>query len=207
MTQKRRSKSEAAKTKENTRELTDDPSITQTKSTTKRTKKQLEKALQEAIMQSEKFKGQLAYLQANHENYVKTMGRQEEHLKLQANRDLILNLLPVLDDLERAQLLVPQIKANEPFINGLQMVVENLKTLLMNAGLKPIDSEGKPFDPLRHEAVIREETSKFPPRTVMEELRKGYLLKGALLRPSMVKIAVAPTSPQEKRENSSSNDK
>ena len=156
------------------------------------TKKQLEKALDEAQAEVEKFKTRLAYVQADHENYVKSMEKHKTQLRLQANRDLILSLLPILDDLERAQIMVPQIEMNAPFIEGLSMLVDNLKTTLQNVGVKSITCEGQSFDPLRHEAVVREETSEVPPNTVIEELRKGYLLKGALLRPAMVKIAIAP---------------
>lgn len=209
MTQKPREQSEAAKSEGDASRLVDDKTSPQTKDTKKAkpsriTKKQLEKGLKKAQEQSEKYKTQLAYLQADHENYVKSMKRREETLRLQANRDLILSLLPVLDDLERAQIMVPQIESNKPFTDGLQMVVENLKTALMNAGVKPIISEGQSFDPLRHEAVVREESTKVPPNTVIEELRKGYLLKGVLLRPSMVKIAIAPTPNQEEGKNSQS---
>lgn len=158
----------------------------------KLTKTQLQKALDESQGQMIKYKTQLAHVQADHENYVKSMERREANLRLQANRELILSLLPILDDLERAQIMIPQIKINEPFIEGFTMLVENLKTVLTNAGVNVIECKGKPFDPLRHEAVVREEATSIPPNTIIEELRKGYLLKGTLLRPSMVKIAIAP---------------
>lgn len=172
-------------------------SVSMDKSATKPkklTKKQLETALKNATEKIEQYKNQLAYMQADHENYVKSMQRRETQIRLQANRELILTLLPILDDLERAQIIVPQIEPNEPFIGGLNMVVDNLKNALKNAGVKTIECEGMLFDPLRHEAVVREETSEVPPNTVIEELRKGYLLKGELLRPTMVKIAINPAS-------------
>ena len=171
------------------------------------TKKQLEKALGEAQAEAEKYKTKLAYVQADHENYVKAMEKHQTQLRLQANRDLILALLPILDDLERAQIMVPQIEMNAPFIEGLSMLVDNLKSTLQNAGVKPITCEGQTFDPLRHEAVVREETSEVPPNTVIEELRKGYLLKGALLRPSMVKIAIAPKPPEAVKTTSAKGEK
>lgn len=171
------------------------------------TKKQLEKALDEAQAEVEKFKTQLAYVQADHENYVKTMEKHKTQLRLQANRDLILSLLPILDDLERSQIMVPQIEMNAPFIKGLSMLVDNLKATLQNAGVKPISCEGQAFDPLRHEAVVREETSEVPNNTVIEELRKGYLLKGALLRPSMVKIAITPKPPEAVKTSSAKGEK
>ena len=151
-----------------------------------------EKALTEAKTEAEKYKTKLAYMQAEHENYIKAMKKLEGQIRLHANRDLILRLLPILDDLERAQIMVPHIEENEPFIAGLEMVVDNLKAALTDAGVTPIACEGKPFDPLRQEAVVREENSEYAPNTVVAELRKGDLLKGELLRPAIVKITVAP---------------
>ena len=151
----------------------------------------LEKALAESKAEVEKYKTKLAYMQAEHENYVKAMKKLEGQLRLHANRDLILRMLPILDDLERAQLMVPHLEENDPFISGLQMVVDNLKGALTDAGVTPIICEGKTFDPLRHEAVVREESTEHAPNTVIAELRRGYLLKGELLRPAMVKITIA----------------
>ena len=196
MTQNPHSQDEVIKSEEAKSEEVKDPKPSKKAAKPKVTKKQLEKALGEAQAEVEKFKTQLAYVQADHENYVKSMEKHKTQLRLQANRDLILSLLPILDDLERAQIMIPQIEMNAPFIEGLRMLVDNLKATLQNSGVKPISCEGQAFDPLRHEAVVREETTEIPPNTVIEELRKGYLLKGALLRPSMVKIAITPKPPE-----------
>ncbi|MFX0078806.1 MAG: nucleotide exchange factor GrpE [Candidatus Hermodarchaeota archaeon] len=196
MTQNPHKQDEVTKSREGKIEDVEDPMPSKKIVKSKVTKKQLEKALGEAQAEVEKYKTKLAYVQADHENYVKSMEKQKTQLRLQANRDLILALLPILDDLERAQIMVPQIEMNAPFIEGLSMLVDNLKSTLQNTGVKLITCEGQSFDPLRHEAVVREETSEVPPNTVIEELRKGYLLKGALLRPSMVKIAIAPKPPE-----------
>ena len=160
--------------------------------------KTLEHALAEAKAEAEKYKTKLAYIQAEHENYVKAMKKLEGQQRLHANRDLILRMLPIFDDLERAQIMVPHLEENEPFLSGLQMVVDNLKAALTDAGVTPIVCEGQLFDPLRHEAVVKEESGEHPPNTVIAELRKGYLLKGELLRPSMVKIAVTPKVASDK---------
>lgn len=195
MTQNPHNQDEVTKSEDAKSEEVEDPTSSKKAVKSKVTKKQLEKALVEAKTEVEKYKTRLAYVQAEHENYVKSMEKHRTKLQLQANRDLILALLPILDDLERAQIMVPQIEMNAPFIEGLNMLVDNLKNTLQNVGVKPITCEGQSFDPLRHEAVVREETSKVSPNTVIEELRKGYLLKGALLRPSMVKISIEPKPP------------
>lgn len=198
MTKKTARQSESPKTnlgkkiKPEIKKTTPDPSKVKVKR--KVTKKHLEKALKAEQEKVTKYKTNLAYLQAEHENFKKSMEKREKHLQLQASRSLVMDLLPVIDDLERAQLMVPRIAANEPFIEGLNMVINNMRTALKSAGVTQIKSEGKNFDPLRHEAVVREETSEYPKNMIIEEFRKGYLLKGALLRPAMVKIAVPPST-------------
>ena len=72
------------------------------------------------------------------------------------------------------------------------MVLEGFKATLRAEGVTPIKCEGQPFDPLRHEIISREETTEHPPNNIIEELRKGYLLKGKLLPTSLVKIAIPP---------------
>jgi molecular chaperone GrpE len=202
MTEEPRKTRQTSKTKEGESRLVEGPTTKEKSATPKKlTKKQLEQSLKDAQAQVEKHKSQLAYLQADHENYVKSMERREANLRLQANRDLLLSLLPILDDMERAQLMVPQIEVNEPFIKGYSMLVENLKSALNQAGVKQINCEGERFDPLRHEAVVREESTSVPPNTILEELRKGYLLKGALLRAAMVKIAVPPPKAESEKDS------
>jgi molecular chaperone GrpE len=202
MTEETRKTRHVSKTKEGESRLAEGPTTKEKSKTPKKlTKKQLEGSLKDAQAQVEKYKSQLAYLQADHENYVKSMERRETNFRLQANRDLILSLLPILDDMERAQLMVPQIEVNEPFIKGFSILIENLKTALNQVGVKQINCEGARFDPLRHEAVVREESTSVPPNTILEELRKGYLLKGTLLRPSMVKIAVPPPKAELKKDS------
>jgi len=129
---------------------------------------------------------------------VKALERRQSQFIEQANRELVLRLLPVLDDLERARIMVPAIRENQPFTEGLAMVLEGFRAALESAGVKRIECEGQAFDPLRHEAVARAETTQYAPNTVVEELQKGYLLKGSLLRPSLVRIAVPPAAPAEK---------
>jgi molecular chaperone GrpE len=150
----------------------------------------------------EELETKLVYQKAEHANAIKAMERRRAEIIEQANRGLLLQLLPVLDDLELSLLMVPMTEMNQSFIEGLQMVLKGFKTTLKSAGVTPIECEGKPFDPLRHEVLSREKTTDHPPHTILEELRKGYLLKGKLLRTSLVKIAVAPKPPGDEAEPS-----
>jgi molecular chaperone GrpE len=159
---------------------------------------ELEAALQAEQQRVQDLQSKMAYLQAEFQNSVKALERRQSQFIEQANRELVLHLLPVLDDLERASIMVPAIRENQPFTEGLAMVVEGFRAVLESAGVKRIQCEGQAFDPLRHEAVAREETTQYAPSTVIEELQKGYLLKGNLLRPSLVRIAVQPAAAAEK---------
>ena len=160
----------------------------------------------------EELETKLVYQKAEHANAIKAMERRRAQIIDQANRELLLQLLPVIDDLELSFLMVPTIEMNKSFIEGLKMVLDGFKATLKAAGVTPIKCEGQTFDPLRHEVISREETTGHAPNTVLEELRKGYLLKGKLLRTSLVKIAVAPkpaeeeTSPQSEEAEPSTED-
>lgn len=159
---------------------------------------ELEAALQAERQRVQDLQTKMAYLQAEFQNSMKALERRQNQFIEQANRELVLRLLPVLDDLERAGIMVPAIEENQPFTEGLAMVVEGFRAALEAAGVKLIECQGQAFDPLRHEAVAREETAQYAPNTVIEELQKGYLLKGSLLRPSLVRIAVQPAAAAEK---------
>lgn len=159
---------------------------------------ELEAALQAEQQHVQDLQSKMAYLQAEFQNSVKALERRQSQFIEQANRELILRLLPVLDDVERARIMVPAIKENQLFTEGLSMVLEGFRAALESAGVKRIECEGQAFDPLRHEAVAREETTQYAPNTVIEELQKGYLLRGSLLRPSLVRIAVKPAAAVEK---------
>ncbi len=152
----------------------------------------IEELLEAERKRVEELQTKLAYQQAEHANAVKAIERRRVQFIEQANRELLLQLLPVLDDLELSFLVVPMIEVNKSYIEGLKMVLEGFKATLMAAGVTTIKCEGQPFDPLRHEIISREETTEHPPNNIIEELRKGYLLKGKLLRTSLVKIAVPP---------------
>ncbi len=162
-------------------------------------KEELMIALEGEQKRLDDFRSRLAYLQAEYENSLKAAERREARLIQQSNRDLVLQLLPVLDDLERARVMVPVIEVNKPFIEGLNMVIKAFQDVLQAVGVKSIECQGRTFDPLRHEAISHEETSEYPPNMVIEELRRGYLLKGDLLRPSLVKVALPPAEKIAKR--------
>jgi molecular chaperone GrpE len=187
--------------KDNTASRLDAPELRQLEGVQGRVT-ELETALQGERQRVQDLQTKMAYLQAEFQNSMKALERKQSQFVEQANRDLVLRLLPVLDDLERASIMVPAVPENQPFIEGLAMVLQGFRAALESAGVKSIECKGQTFDPLRHEAVAREETTQYSPNTVMEELRKGYLLRGSLLRPSLVRVAVQPVAAPKQRVSS-----
>ncbi len=122
-------------------------------------------------------------------NYRKRSERDMGELVRTANAALILRLLPVLDDLDRATQNVPSELRGQPWVDGVALIARKMLSELESEGLKSIEAMGKPFDPNYHEAVIHEETDKHPEGLVIGELQKGYTLNGRVLRPSLVKVS------------------
>jgi len=104
-----------------------------------------------------------------------------------AGEQIIVSLLPVLDNLERA--LAVKHDDVEKVYEGVEMIIRQIRDILTAEGLEAIPSVGEQFNPEIHEAVMREEGSEYPENTVVEELRKGYTLKGKVIRAAMVKVA------------------
>ncbi|OIQ61557.1 protein GrpE [Moorella thermoacetica] len=136
-------------------------------------------------------------LQADFDNYRKRTRREQEELIRMAAARLITSLLPVLDNLERALAAATDNKA-EGLATGVEMTLRQLKEILAQEGLTTVAALGQPFNPELHEAVAMEETED-PEQAnlVVAELRRGYILKGKLLRPAMVKVAVAGATVKE----------
>jgi len=103
--------------------------------------------------------------------------------------DLVKDLLPVLVDFERA-LNVETADTN--YAKGVELIYQRFSDLLKKAGLEPIETQGRRFDPNVHEAVQREHTEEAEDQAILGELQKGYNFKGKLLRPAWVKVAVRP---------------
>ncbi|MEA3485251.1 MAG: nucleotide exchange factor GrpE, partial [Candidatus Aerophobetes bacterium] len=114
--------------------------------------------------------------------------KEKEKMARLVMEDLIKELLPVVDDLERALNSAKQSKNLPILIDGVEMVLNQLKNVLKKQGLKEIKAEGEEFNPYLHEAVMQVSFSKYPDNLVVEEMRKGYKLNDRILRPSMVKV-------------------
>ena len=106
-----------------------------------------------------------------------------------ASMDLVKQLLPMLDDFERAMRVET---ADREYAKGIELIYQRLFDALRKTGLEPIDTEGKTFDPNMHQAIERVETDEAEDQAILGEFQRGYKFKGKLLRPAMVKVAVRP---------------
>jgi molecular chaperone GrpE len=119
--------------------------------------------------------------------------RREENKRSEflqfAAMDLVKDLLPVLDDFERALKVET---ADRNYAKGVELIYQRLFETLKKLGLEPIETAGRPFDPNLHQAVERVETDEAEDQAVLGEFQRGYNFKGKLLRPAMVRVAVNP---------------
>jgi molecular chaperone GrpE len=122
-------------------------------------------------------------------NYRKRMEVEREELRRSSNETLLLKLLPVVDDFERAFQTLPEDLADTPWMNGITMILRKLQSVLETENVTPIQAAGQPFDPQWHQAILQEETTEHPDGHVTEEMQRGYRLGDRVLRPSMVKVA------------------
>jgi molecular chaperone GrpE len=138
---------------------------------------------------------------ADLDNYRKRAQREKEELSRFANENVLRELLPVLDNLERAIEHARGDQGGGGILQGVEMTLGQFTKVLEKAGVKPVAALGEPFDTARHEAIGHEETTAQAPQTVVRELQKGYLLNDRLLRPAMVLLAKAPQKAQSPQEN------
>ena len=150
--------------------------------------------LEEKNKEIQTLKDQILRLQADFENMRKRSLKIQVELQETANSNLLQQLLEIYDDFERAASPASASDA-KTFQKGIEMIAKRLETFLKSYGVTPIDAVGQQFDPSKHEAVAHEATEEFPESTVLEELRKGYIMNGRVLRTSVVKVAVKPEGP------------
>jgi molecular chaperone GrpE len=152
---------------------------------------------------SQEYLTRLKYLQADLENLKKRYNRQIEEAKKYCTELLVTQLLDVQDELELALKTAESAKSAQPLIDGVQMTLKKLKKVLEQEGVSPIECEtGKVFNPACHNAVSAVERDDVEACVVAEEVRKGYMMKDKVIRPSIVKVAVKSSkSSKEKEKN------
>lgn len=149
---------------------------------------ELETAKQEAKETYDRF----LRVSAEFENYKKRSAREMDDLRKYANQSLIVEMLAVVDNLERALNSSNGNSSNDKCMaDGVNLTLREILKVFEKFNVKPIESIGKPFDPNFHQAMMQEETDDYPENTVITELQKGYMIHDRLLRPSMVVVAAS----------------
>jgi len=155
----------------------------------------LREALEAKTLQAEEHRDRYLRAAAEFDNARKRGAREREEYTRYANESLLRELLPVLDNFERAL----QSARNEPgaaaVTSGVELIQRELLRVLEKFGITSFTSVGQPFDPERHEAIARVPAQGQPEGTVVDETARGYLLNGRVLRPAMVTVASSPDSP------------
>jgi molecular chaperone GrpE len=125
---------------------------------------------------------------AEFDNYRKRIERERRELSDHVVTELLLNLLSVVDDFERA---LEAEGGDRRYRKGIELIYTKLQDVLRKRGVQPIEALGKIFDPNIHQAVVHEESPAHQEGEVIAEMQRGYMLRDRLLRPSMVKVAKA----------------
>ncbi|MDD4899245.1 MAG: nucleotide exchange factor GrpE [Candidatus Omnitrophica bacterium] len=132
----------------------------------------------------------LLRLQADMENTRKRLEKEKQDFLKFANEGIIVELLNILDDLERTvELAQDKHEDLNAFLKGVEMILAHFYDLLKEYGVKPIQAEGKIFDPNFHEALMQEENKEVPEHTILEEMQKGYFLNDRVIRTTKVKVS------------------
>lgn len=145
----------------------------------------LKEALSEERSKAESHLQNWQRAQADFVNYKRRSQQEKEEMGKFANSVLILNLLPILDDLERALHSVPPRLAKLPWVEGIKLIEHKFHSILESQGVTRIKAKGKPFDPNLHESAMQSEGRE---GIVVKELQKGYKLHDRVLRPSKVAV-------------------
>ncbi len=126
---------------------------------------------------------------ADFDNFRKRQRDETARLANCAREDLVLKLLPIVDNFDRALAAAADEHSYESLVEGVSLTLKQIREMLQREGLEAIDATGQQFDPEFHEALMRVETDEYPENTVIDELEKGYTLNGKLLRPARVRVA------------------
>ena len=151
----------------------------------------------EARKKTEEYLASWQRTQADFINYKRRNEQERQDFNRFANASLILSLLPVLDDMDRALGAIPPDQADSDWLEGIKLVDRKFRAVLEAQGLTPIKALGEPFDPGFHEAVRQDKGKE---GIVTEEFQKGYMMQDRLLRPAKVVVGSGEEDNEEKKE-------
>jgi len=149
----------------------------------------LSAALDEKATELAHLNDRLLRLAAEFDNYKKRVAREREEFVKFANEAIILEFLPILDNLERALIASKVHESAQSLVEGVEMIHRLFLSTLEKFGVKPIEALGKEFDPSFHQAVLQVERPEGGDNIVVEEVQRGYILENRVIRPAMVKVS------------------
>ena len=153
---------------------------------------QLREELTQALNDTKEHQEKYLRTMADMENLRKRTQRDKEELAKFANENILREILPVIDNLERAVEHAEQAESNDGLFEGVEMTLTQFSQLLNKFGVEPVDAIGQPFDPAYHQAMGQMESAEHPINTVVQQMQKGYQLNERLLRPAFVMLAKSP---------------
>lgn len=145
--------------------------------------------LEQLSRERDTFKELLLRTRADFENYQKRVAKERDQERRFALWPLAQDLLPVLDNFQRA---LDSVREDSPLRQGVAMIYQQLQEVLRKHGIVPMDAEGKPFDPHLHQAVLQQPSRDHPPNTVLNVVEAGFFYHDRVLRPARVIVSVAP---------------
>jgi len=157
---------------------------------------------QKAAQEIDQLKDQLLRLQADFENFRKRSLREKGEIYENANEALMLELLPVIDHFQLALDSAGEHKAGAAFREGLQLIADQIMSVLSKYGLNPFSSDKTQFDPNFHEAISCLPSETEPEGTILAQSRQGYRFKNKILRPAQVVVSSGKAAPPQSEANS-----
>lgn len=148
------------------------------------------KEVEEEKKKAEEYLTRLKYVQADYLNFRRRIEKEIDEIKKYSNERFIISLLEIVDELEMALEAGKNTNSIKILLEGVEMTLKKLNKILESEGVKKIDALGKMFDPNIHYVIARVEKDDVEEGIILEEVRKGYIMKDRVIRPSIVKVAV-----------------
>lgn len=152
---------------------------------------ELQQEIESLRRSAEETQNSYLRVMADFDNFRKRQRDETARLTSCAREDLILKLLPMVDNFDRTLQATEAEHSYESLVEGVTLTLRHIREMLEKEGLEPIEAVGQEFDPEFHDALMRVETDDYPENTIIDEIEKGYTLNGKVLRPSRVRVAVA----------------
>ncbi len=178
-------------------EETTNENTTETASTADSSEEPAEGSVEALVQERDKLKDQLLRTAADFDNFRKRIKRDLDEVRRRAKEDALRDVLPIIDNLERAVSASESATDIKAVSDGVKMVLRGFEEISERLGLERVSSVGAQFDPNVHDAVQQVETTEHDPGTIVAEVVPGYTLQGKLLRPAMVVVARRPADAAE----------